>query len=991
MNWRSAVVRGSGQAGLSAILLFCMVAAGCRSTTKNETPATGGDAGRGPTGDTGGDQGAAGDASRTGGRASGGSAGAPDGPNGRGGDETGTGGDETGTGGGETGTGGVSATGGAGGDETGTGGSETGTGGDETGTGGDETGTGGSETGTGGSETGTGGDETGTGGTSGTGGDVTATGGVGAGTGGTGGTCSPTNDADGDGLDDCEELEGWTVTVEDMRGDVSSYTVTSDPEDPDTDDDGLDDALEKSLFSDPTDGDTDGDSLDDLEEVTVYGSSPTDMDSDNDARGPAGDQSPHAFLSDNNEVTMSHATSPQLADTDGDGLTDYEEVVGNFSSQNPLIAEVAQLGIEFEDALTLSIDATLTGGCTLSSETYEATLTTAGSTATRTSSEANEWLMGNASTLTMRAEAGWSGFLPSFSAELTKSTTSVSSMSSETTTGWEEEVAESVARDFRKNDRNECFSQTASTSGTVTGAVRLKNVGGRTFTLENLTFSLLQRDAANPTRMRPLAVVANPLGDPLVLARSGASGSSTGRVAVQATVDAQRIMELLDDPSGLVFEVSTASLTDEYGRDFGWIATDVMARTALLEIDTGDRIDRYLVATNVERDATNNPAGVTASRAMEIVGRPYTTELSQGVNVLASVDGIGYDADLPQFWATRGTGPEFGGGSLDPVDFESIVLHAGDYLNLTLFRDSDSDGLFDREEAFHGTNPGLGDTDGDGVGDREEVDDPERNPVLDELACLLAGDCAPVCGDTHCTGGENYNTCPDDCTGGCGNDLCEPGLDESATTCPSDCDPVCGDGTITHQESCEPPSGTGSCTTTCGGNPGTWTCNPTTCRWGTCVPPSTEACNGVTDRCGRVCDAGCHVPVYQLRYSTHFFYTSSVAVRNNLIAQGWASQDAGFTVLPNSLAGSMPLRMCRTPGSEVFMVAASVTCEQIGMLQADFIGYVAPGGASGALCSNNLRYYMQNGSSFVFVDQAGHDSMVGVWADVFQMRAWNYQ
>jgi predicted outer membrane repeat protein len=60
--------------------------------------------------------------------------------------------------------------------------------------------------------------------------------------------------------------------------------------------------------------DSDGDGLSDYEEEHVYGTDPTDTDTDGDG------------LTDGHEVNT-YSTDPLDADTDGDGLTDYEEVV----------------------------------------------------------------------------------------------------------------------------------------------------------------------------------------------------------------------------------------------------------------------------------------------------------------------------------------------------------------------------------------------------------------------------------------------------------------------------------------------------------------------------------------------------------------------------------------------------------------------------------------------------------------------------------------
>lgn len=104
-------------------------------------------------------------------------------------------------------------------------------------------------------------------------------------------------DSDGDGIPDHIELE-----------------IGTDPQDPDTDGDGLTDGQEYYEYNtDPLVADTDGDGLSDGDEVLVYGTDPLDPDTDGDG------------ISDGDEV-LRYRTDPLNPDSDEDGLTDYEEL-----------------------------------------------------------------------------------------------------------------------------------------------------------------------------------------------------------------------------------------------------------------------------------------------------------------------------------------------------------------------------------------------------------------------------------------------------------------------------------------------------------------------------------------------------------------------------------------------------------------------------------------------------------------------------------------
>lgn len=83
----------------------------------------------------------------------------------------------------------------------------------------------------------------------------------------------------------------------------------------DLDKDGLLDTAELLAGTDPTTGDTDGDGLSDAEEVQTYGTDPTKADSDGDG------------LTDAEEI-QTYGTDPLSADSDKDGISDSDEVKG---------------------------------------------------------------------------------------------------------------------------------------------------------------------------------------------------------------------------------------------------------------------------------------------------------------------------------------------------------------------------------------------------------------------------------------------------------------------------------------------------------------------------------------------------------------------------------------------------------------------------------------------------------------------------------------
>jgi len=102
----------------------------------------------------------------------------------------------------------------------------------------------------------------------------------------------------------------------------------------DKDNDGLGKCLEKQIGTDPNNPDTDGDGLNDGEEYLTYKTDPLNPDTDVDG------------LSDGNEV-LKNKTDPLKADTDGDGLSDGDEV--NKYKTDPLKADTDGDGLKDGD------------------------------------------------------------------------------------------------------------------------------------------------------------------------------------------------------------------------------------------------------------------------------------------------------------------------------------------------------------------------------------------------------------------------------------------------------------------------------------------------------------------------------------------------------------------------------------------------------------------------------------------------------------------
>ena len=135
------------------------------------------------------------------------------------------------------------------------------------------------------------------------------------------GTDPNSNDTDGDGLTDGDEVLKYETDPTEQDSDLDGLTdyqeineYNTNPNTDDSDNDGLKDGDEVNEYqTDPNSNDTDGDGLTDGDEVHDYNTNPLQIDSDLDG------------LTDQSEI-MVHQTNPNSNDTDNDGLTDLLEI-----------------------------------------------------------------------------------------------------------------------------------------------------------------------------------------------------------------------------------------------------------------------------------------------------------------------------------------------------------------------------------------------------------------------------------------------------------------------------------------------------------------------------------------------------------------------------------------------------------------------------------------------------------------------------------------
>jgi hypothetical protein len=535
---------------------------------------------------------------------------------------------------------------------------------------------------------------------------------------------SDSDDRDCDVVPNDVELAGWDVTITLGDGKTETRHAFSDPDKKDTDGDGLNDGEEYAARTDPSRKDTDGDMLSDYAEVAVYKSNPLNVDSDGDSRGPNGDKPSDPNLWDGYELTYA-GTSPTLADTDGDGLTDYEEI--HSGGTNPRVADLPALALEVYGDPHIELNVNIVSGCSKTS----IDLVREEKERVKTDNESTKMSIENTIKLHTETKAGTGTWPPSFNAELTTDTEFKHGYMHETSTNFTQtSVQDSQTQASCWEEHNASFA-----NGKISVAMKLRNQSNLSFKVKELRVIAYQLTGGGSFRLIGTLEEENWPADGYVL---GPYGDITMTVK-KTDIGAETMKSLVKNPSSLLFEVGAYSLfqLDEWGVretvNYAKLGESVIQRTGLIVIDYGDgAVERYMVATNVYRNPDGSGRGVTLKEALtNIIGLTYETEAQKndsgtvvGRKVLKKVKTIAtYQNDPAQdgrgFWIIGGTGDAFKQG-ID-ANFDNIVIENGQRINLTYLKDTDLDGIFDNEEYLLGTNKISQDTDGDGLSDYAEA------------------------------------------------------------------------------------------------------------------------------------------------------------------------------------------------------------------------------------------------------------------------------
>ncbi len=450
---------------------------------------------------------------------------------------------------------------------------------------------------------------------------------------------------------------------------------------------------------------------------------------------------------------LSLGTALHLSDTDGDGFSDYHEVVelgfqpdNNRYKFNPRIADTPRIRINITSAPQIDLLYNSSTGVERSHsvERSQESSQRVTSSTTSTQSHAVEWSLSTGASITSGYQIGFPKLSFQGKQEATVSYETSVATTQEVSMAWTQEQSEEHSQGLAEAQAMAESEETSIHGGRLAVSVDIINGGDIAFTLKNVLLSAFMSTPGGEEILVPVGGLSFDTTQVAFPALTYAPGQLNGPFIFRNPALPTGIVEdLLTDSSNLEVRVVGYELTDENDRSFTHDQTEVAAKTATVLIDYAgadlSRVpERYAVATNADGDTLR----ITASQALgEVLAIPYGVSETGS---LVKVRDIENDPDIRGYWAVVHKSTD---GVEELIDlqrgdnaghrFDEIELKSGDVLHLVYYADADGDGLGTRQEAAYGTDPLLADTDDDGLDDGEEVNDTKTSPLLADTD----GDC----------------------------------------------------------------------------------------------------------------------------------------------------------------------------------------------------------------------------------------------------------
>ena len=445
------------------------------------------------------------------------------------------------------------------------------------------------------------------------------------------------------------------------------------------------------------------------------------------------------------EEIYKYDTNPKSADTDGDGWSDSEELAdGMYSPKNPTkfnprIADVPGLRVTLKKTPSIRLNVTTSEGKT-ESETItngkEVSKTSSTSyEQTRSADIMNAWAFSTTHGWAVGKESGYNG---NVSVGYNGSYTSSDGMT------WNSSDEKSVVESYEKAIAKEKSEGSEVNGATVCMQVELKNTSDIAFTIEALKLSASIYDVKDTATLKILAD----------LSREGDWSDITLKPteSVQANfcnndVKIKLIEDLIYNTNSIVLGSSTQKITFDGGSsDFTKAYTKVAAKTADVIIDygsgsTGNSSVRYQVATNYRYNidhkgsddmyAETSVAELLRNAHVDFKQDSVKGPSKKNLYGLASIDGYKYNLKDSAMWYVtiqRAKDIKKERNNMELYTFahasynlEKIFVGAGDAVHIFYSKDQDHDGVPLPTEHMFGTDDKKVDSDGDGLSDYEEI------------------------------------------------------------------------------------------------------------------------------------------------------------------------------------------------------------------------------------------------------------------------------
>lgn len=408
----------------------------------------------------------------------------------------------------------------------------------------------------------------------------------------------------------------------------------------------------------------------------------------------------------NQQELETYFTNTTVPDTDGDGISDGDEVnelgfnpASNLYRFNPLIADLPAIGITVETVpdLVLHYTDTVGGEHTISNSSGGEVVVT----------NTNSFTEGISTTVGFETEVS---ITPSakVSGSVTGSFEATQEHSLENHQTWENVMENSSSSSRETGD------------ATLRVGISIENISNLTYSLEHLSLVALYYDGT-ANALKPIATLSYDSSNGGFQRTSFAPGESSNTLLFSFnSLDLGTALHVLKDMHSMTIEPALYELTGIDGTPIDFNKGEVSAKTAAVRIDYG--IVKPQELYNVSILSSIGSGSLTIGQILnDILRVPYT-----GTTDLQSVRGVG--GDTGSRWLVHVTHND---GFVDLVsvydpamasyDLNTIQIFPGDKLNIIYLTDPDGDGSGIREEILSGTDPNNNDTDGDGLSDDVEI------------------------------------------------------------------------------------------------------------------------------------------------------------------------------------------------------------------------------------------------------------------------------